>query len=311
MGPISPDYFEMAPSGREVPFSYGQGAFQRSLPMSDDFLPDLDSYFSRIGHDGSCAPTLETLRALHLAHALTVPFENLTVLEGERVLLDPDAVERKLVMQKRGGYCFEQNGYFVNVLRALGFDVVTLIARVRWMMPEEIDTARTHMLLLIHLPEGEFIADVGFGSLTMTAPVRFALDREQETPHEPRRLVSHADGYELQAKLGSEWAPVYRFSLEPARRSDYEVANWHTSTHPASIFTQHLIVTRPFANHRATLFNTGLTIRYLDGRVETHTLETPAEIAEVLGSTFGLVLSGEQQARMIAPHFARWHAGLG
>jgi len=276
--------------------------------MSDDFLPDLDAYFSRIGYRGSRAPTLETLRALHLAHALTIPFENLTVLGGERVLLDPDELERKLVMQKRGGYCFEQNGFFAVVLRALGFDVSTLIARVRWMLPEEVDTARTHMLLLVRLPEGEFVADVGFGSLTMTSPIRLELDVEQETPHEPRRLVSHEDGYELQGKLGQEWATVYRFTLDRARRSDYEVANWHTSTHPASIFTQFLIVTRPFTDRRVTLFNTGLTVRYLDGRVETGTLETPAEIAEVLGSTFGLVLSGEQQARMIAPHFSRWQA---
>lgn len=276
--------------------------------MSGDTPFDLDAYFKRIGYSGSRAPTLETLKALHFAHALSIPFENLDVLGKRPILLDHTALQKKLVADRRGGYCFEVNGLFAAVLRELGFDVTTLIARVRWKTPDELDTARTHMLSRIELPEGPFIADIGFGGLTMTGPIRLEMDTEQETPHEPRRLVAHEDGIELQAKLGEDWASVYRFTLEPHRRSDYEVASWHTSTHPSSIFVQFLIAARPGADRRVTLFNRDLTIRHLDGRVESRKLDSVDEIAAALETHMGLALSEEDKAAMLAPYMDAWRA---
>lgn len=276
--------------------------------MSGDMPIDLDAYFKRIGYDGPRMPTLQALKALHFAHALSIPFENLDVLAGRTILLDHASLQKKLVTDRRGGYCFEVNGLFAAVLREIGFDVTTLIARVRWKTPDDIDTGRTHMLSRIELPEGPFIADIGFGGLTMTGPIRLEMDVEQETPHEPRRLVTHEDGIELQAKLGDDWATVYRFTLEPHRRSDYEVANWHTSTHPSSIFLQFLIAARPGADRRVTLFNRDLTIRHLDGRVESRKLGSVDEIAAALDAHMGLALSEEDKAAMLSPYMDAWRA---
>src|SRR5690606_9164296 len=108
----------------------------------------------------------------HQAHALSIPFENLDVLAKRPPQLDLASLQRKLVTNRRGGYCFEVNALFAAVLRELGFDVTTLIGRVRWMSPEEVDTARSHMLMRVELPEGSYLADVGFGGLTMTGPIR-------------------------------------------------------------------------------------------------------------------------------------------
>ena len=279
--------------------------------MSD--LIDLDAYFRRIGYTGSRAPTLETLRALHFAHSTSVPFENLTVLAGAPVLIDLPSLQKKIVEGNRGGYCFEVNGLFASVLRAMGFNVTTLIGRVRWKAPDDVLTNRSHMMSLVDLPEGQFLADIGFGGITMTGPVPFLLNEELPTPHEPRRFlacdVSGSAGFELQAKLGPDiWAPIYRFTLEPNGPVDYEQANWFTSTHPTSIFKQFLIVGRPTPTERKTLFNTLFTIRDLAGKGETRVLKSVDEIADVLAEHFDLRLSKADKAEMLEPYFKGWQA---
>ena len=276
--------------------------------MSADTQIDLDAYFARIGYSGPRAPTLDTLKALHFAHATAIPFENLDVLAKRPILLDPPVLQKKLVAQKRGGYCFEVNGLFAAVLRQLGFNVMTLIGRVRWKTPDTIDTGPSHMLSLVDLPEGRFLADIGFGGLTMTGPIRLETDSEQQTPHEPRRLLADGDGYMLQAKLGEEWGNVYRFTLDPQTRADYEIANWYTSTHPQSIFVQFLIVARPLADRRITLFNCNLTIRHLDGRVENRCLDSAADIATALAEHFDLPLSEDDRAVVLDPYMDAWRA---
>lgn len=279
--------------------------------MSGDTTLDLDAYFSRIGYDGPRTPTLDTLRAIHYAQAVSIPFENLDVLAKRPINLDLASLQRKLVTEKRGGYCFEVNALFAAALKELGFDVTTLIGRVRWMAPEEVDTARSHMLMRVELPEGSFLADVGFGGLTMTGPIRFETGAEQETPHEPRRLLEHEDGLELQAKIGDGWVSIYRFTLEPHRRTDYEVASWYTSTHPSSIFVQFLIAGRPQEGKWLSLFNREFKIRGLDGKAETRVLDSADEIAEVLGRYFGIALSEDDKALAIEPYLDQWRAMSG
>lgn len=279
--------------------------------MSD--LIDLDAYFKRISYTGSRAPTLETLRALHFAHTMAVPFENLTVLAGAPVLIDLPSLQKKIVGTNRGGYCFEVNGLFAAVLRAIGFNVTTLIGRVRWKAPEEAESNRSHMLSLVDLPEGRFLVDIGFGGITMTGPVPFKLDEELATPHEPRRLLARdvqgSAGFELQAKLGPDtWAPIYRFTLEPNGPVDYEQANWFTSTHPTSIFKQFLIIGRPTPTERKTIFNTLFTIRDLSGKGETRVMKSVDEIADVLAEHFDLRLSEADKQVMLAPYIKAWQA---
>ena len=114
---------------------------------------DIDAYFERIGYTGDRAPTLDTLRAVHLRHAQTIAFENLNPLLKRPVRLDPASLEQKLIREGRGGYCFEQNLLLRHVLEALGFRVTGLIARVLW-YTTETPTPRTHMVLRVEA-EGE------------------------------------------------------------------------------------------------------------------------------------------------------------
>jgi N-hydroxyarylamine O-acetyltransferase len=251
---------------------------------------DVDAYFRRIGYEGGRAPTLETLRALQLLHPQSIPFEDLDPLLGRPVLLDPASLERKLVHEGRGGYCYEQNLLFREVLEALGFAVKGLAARVLWNAPEGAVAPRTHMLLLLEIAGAPYVADVGFGGQTLTAPLRLEPDVEQVTPHEPFRLVRSGETFVMQAKIHEAWVPLYRFDLQEQFPVDYQVYNWYVSTYPQSIFVNNLLVGRAAPDRRYALLNNALAVHHLSGRTDKQTLATAAEIRETLQTVFRLTL---------------------
>ena len=234
-------------------------------------------------------PTLATLRALHALHPAAIPFENIDPLLGRPVPLGLDALQRKMVARRRGGYCFEQNTLFKAVLEALGFAVTALAARVLWMTPPgSPPNPRTHMLLRVALNDGPFLADVGFGGHLLGAPLSFAPDIEQTTPAGLLRLLRNEGDFLLQAGLSTGWQDVYRFTLEPQAPIDREVGNWFTATHPDSRFRHNLLIERLTPQARISLANTRLTRRHADGRVEQSRLATPDDLARVLDTAFDL-----------------------
>ncbi|QEL20673.1 arylamine N-acetyltransferase [Limnoglobus roseus] len=168
---------------------------------------NLDAYLTRIGYAGPKAPTLDVLRQIVHAHLCSIPFENVDVLLGRGVSLADADVEQKLVRDRRGGYCFEQNSLLLRALAALAFSAAPLSARVRLKAPREVIPPRTHLFLRVDLDGVPWLADVGVGGLSPTASVRLdVMGDEQPTPHEPRRIVRE-DGTPLlryfhQAKVG-------------------------------------------------------------------------------------------------------------
>lgn len=246
--------------------------------------PDLQPYFERIGFEGPASATRDTLTRLHQAHVEAIPFENLTPLMGERVALEPEALLAKLVSAGRGGYCYEHNLLFHDVLTALGFDVTLLSARVVWQQPEDAPPGpRTHTLLKVELPEGTYLADVGFGGLTQTVPLRFALDAPQETTHEPFRILEVAPGiYQIEALVAGTWTRLYRFDLQPQTRIDYELGNHFVATHPSSFFTFWLLGARPFLGGRYAVFNNALTVHRLGAESEKTVFDNVADFRQAL-----------------------------
>lgn len=248
----------------------------------------LDAYFARIGYAGSRTPTVDTLRALQLHHMLAVPFENLDVLLGRRISLDPAVIFQKIIRDRRGGYCFEQNSLFRDVLRALGFTVTPFIARVRWRVPDETGTPLTHMVLHVEADGRTWLADVGFGSVGATGPLALDTEAEQSTPHEPRRLLRRDGLIVHQIRFEGAWGDVYQYVPVPPPPVDFEVGNWFSCTHPKAHFTNTLVVTRVRPDGRLTLFDRELTRRFLDGRTERRDLPSPDELLEVLHRDFAL-----------------------
>lgn len=259
---------------------------------------DLDAYFRRIGHDGPTAPTLATLASLQAAHAAAIAFENLDVLLGRPILLDALSLQDKLVRRRRGGYCFEQNSLFRLVLEALGFKVAALTARVIHRRPPDPIPPRTHMLLRVELPEGPFLADVGFGGPTPTAPLALIAGREQATPLEPFRLMDLGCPLELQVRQDGEWQGLYRFTLEPQYPIDLEMANWFVATRPDSRFVNHLIVACSTASGRRGLFDLGYAARDRERRFAPLQLKDGAAAVRLIEQEFPLRLMAEDRPRI-------------
>jgi N-hydroxyarylamine O-acetyltransferase len=210
-------------------------------------------------------------------------------LLGRPVRLDAESLQAKLIAAHRGGYCFEQNGLFLLALRELGFEVTPLAARVVWMAPAGSPRSPlSHMLLKVDLPEGPFLADVGFGGQSPTAPLRLEPGPEQATPHGVYRVVEGPEGYEVQMRLPDRWEGMYRFRDEPQGERDYEVFNHYTATHPASRFTQNLIAARVDGELRLNLFNDQLTTWRPDGRSDVVRLASPAQAHAALAHDFGI-----------------------
>lgn len=246
----------------------------------------LAHYFNRIGYTGTPGTDPVTLHALHVRQPLTIAFENLDSWLGRPVALTPEAIFDKLVLRGRGGYCFEQNLLFRLVLEHLGFTVRGLSARVLWNLPDDQVLPRTHQLLLVHCAGEDWIADVGFGGLTMTAPLRLGTLQPQATPHETLRLVALPEGgYRLEAKIAQQWRPLYAFSLEAQQTADYEMANWYVSTHPSSRMVLELIAARADHGCRHALLGRRYTQHFPDGRHEQRTIESPTALRHLLETT--------------------------
>jgi N-hydroxyarylamine O-acetyltransferase len=252
---------------------------------------DIEAYFQRIGYGGPREATLETLADIHLHHPQIIPFETLDPLLKRPVVLGAEALERKILCSGRGGWCYEQNLLLGNVLQAIGFRVTGLAARVMWNAPEDLVRARTHMLLGIDgLEGGPYIADVGFGGLTLTGPLRLVPDIEQATPHETFRLLEAEGEYVLQVLIRDAWKPLYSFDLQPQLLVDYELWNWHLEHHPDSPFVTNLMAARVTLDRRYGLFNNKLSIHLLNGESQQTTLATAAELRGTLEHLFGIEL---------------------
>jgi len=247
------------------------------------------AYLERINYRGPLEPTAETLRRLHLAHLLAVPFENLSIHAGEPILLDDEALFDKIVARRRGGFCYELNGLFAALLRSLGFEVEMLSAAVMGRGGEygpEFD----HMALLVTAGE-RWLSDVGFGD-SFVEPL--LLDERVEQAQGSRSFRVEEDGARLVLSLreaGGVWEPQYRFGLEPHTFEDYaEMCRFH-QTSPESHFTRGRVCSRLTAEGRVTLSGSRLITTRGSERVERE-LADEAECDAALLEHFRISMRG-------------------
>lgn len=255
----------------------------------------LAAYFERIGYRGTARADRETLTALQRAHRFAVAFENLDIALGRGIALAPERVFEKLVTKRRGGYCFEQNGLFLEVLEAIGFEARPLLARV-W-LSAEATPGRTHTLNLVRLDGEESIVDVGFGG-SFVPPMPLVADMEAATPDGARhRLVEDAEhGWMLERDGGEGWARQYSFAREPVWPADLEQANHFTATRPGTRFTTLRIASAPTPDGYISLIDRTLTTSRM-GQSEVREIADVEDYRRVLAQRFGLALSaGEVEA---------------
>jgi N-hydroxyarylamine O-acetyltransferase len=253
--------------------------------MPDSFTsPQIDAYLQRIAYQGQRDPTLETLRALHLAHMLAIPFENLDIHWGRPICTDPVALFDKIVVQRRGGFCYELNGVFALLLQGLGYKVTLLsgqVTRADGSFGPEFD----HLLLLVDL-EDQWLTDVGFGD-SFREPLRLS-DPEPQILGYGSYMVKAGDLYWQLLQLKQDnWKALFRFTLSPRQLSYFQdICHFH-QTSPESMFTKLKLCSLATPNGRTTLSERRLTVTQ-QGERQERVLQDEAEFATVLWDHFGI-----------------------
>jgi N-hydroxyarylamine O-acetyltransferase len=261
---------------------------------------NLDAYFARIGWHGLRAPTLEVLSGILDQHMIAIPFENVDVLLGNRPRLDIGSLERKLVDDKRGGYCYEHATLFAAVLSELGFTVKTHSARVVMATPRS-SAPRTHMFLSLPAAQnptnarGDVILDPGFGGGAPRAPV--LLDG---TPAGEHRIVHDGSDYVLEQAGKRLWVS----SMEEDIPIDFEMANHFTATHPASHFTQ-ILMMRALTEDGGQVRIRNREVTLTRGEeTQTYQLTDRAQLRAVVAQHFGFDLPALETLHV--PAVAEW-----
>jgi N-hydroxyarylamine O-acetyltransferase len=246
---------------------------------------NLDAYLKRINYSGSIAPTLETLELLHQLHPAVLPFENLDSLMEVPVRLQLSDLEQKLIFERRGGYCFEQNLLFKAMLETLGFSVEALAARVLWNRAPGEDAPINHMVLLVDVGGVPYLADLGFGGQVATAPLRLKAELAQQTPNERYRLMGGDPQWRLDTEIKGEWRAVYAFDLTPQSAEDL------TALNDAAMIEMRddLRAARVEGKKRHGLYNSRLRTHEA-GETVTRMLTTTAEMRDALTNVFGIQL---------------------
>ncbi|XP_071382149.1 arylamine N-acetyltransferase 2-like [Centroberyx affinis] len=262
---------------------------------------DTEKYLLRIGYVAPAEPTLDVLRSVHACHLLSVPFENLTVHSGGRVQLDPQLLYDKIVNQRRGGFCFENNGLFSWLLSEIGFEVTLLSGQVRNSITGRYGPPFDHLISMVTLEGRRWLCDVGFGGSGFSSPLSLETSGLQEQGHRVYRIREDKGMCFLEWQgegVGDvEWTEIYKFTLEPRRLEDFvEMCQYHQSS-PSSIF---------FCKSLCSIMKPAGRLTYIGRKLITTTFPTEErgsvlkttseelkdeEIPGILAEKFGVVLN--------------------
>ncbi|HEY3993931.1 MAG TPA: arylamine N-acetyltransferase [Ktedonobacteraceae bacterium] len=259
---------------------------------------DINDYLTRINYHGGLEPTLPTLQALHEAHLLAIPFENLSIHYQQPIFLQEEALFNKIVYQRRGGFCYELNGLFAWLLRALGFQITLLsagVAKKNGSFGPEFD----HLTLCVHQLSGsDWLADVGFGD-SFRLPLRFEAELVQEEADGCAYRLSwgygenneqrQGEAWFLQQRGGAQWETQYRFTFQPHALADFAEMCHYQQTSPESHFTQKRICSLATPTGRITLSDL-LLITTMDGARKEQMLASQEEYTSALAQYFGIHL---------------------
>jgi len=250
-------------------------------------MVNVPDYLNRISYSGPTAPNDKVLRALHRAHMLAVPFENLDIALGRNIVCDEASFIHKIVQQGRGGFCYELNGAFAALLRELGFKVILLSARVSRRDGSD-GPDFDHLALRVDL-DHPWLADVGFGD-SFLEPLRLQPDAEQQQGSQKFRITSVAGSLRMEKQQGDgTWQRQYSFTLKPRTLYDFAAMCHYHQTSPQSPFTQKTICSRATPQGRITLADRKLIITR-DAMRDERLLASDEEWRAALKDYFDVVL---------------------
>jgi N-hydroxyarylamine O-acetyltransferase len=250
------------------------------------------AYLDRIGYSGSTDPSAETLRALHRAHMIAVPFENLDIHIGRTIVCDEARFLYKIITERRGGFCYELNGAFAALLRTLGYEVTLLSARVNRSDGSEAPEF-DHLTLRVDLPAARgasspWLSDVGFGD-SFLQPLRLEHGFEQSQIGRVYRLTKADGRFQMEVRTGDPWKKQYSFTLQPRQLQEFAAMCHYHQTSPESHFTRQRICSRATPSGRITLSDLKL-IETRDGQREERQLAGEEQWLATLAEMFAITL---------------------
>lgn len=252
---------------------------------------NIPAYLTRLNYSTSVKPDAETLHGLQFAHLLNVPFENLDIGLKRPIQLSEEALWEKIIVHKRGGFCYELNGLFARLLKQIGFDVTYLNARV-FNREGNLGIDFDHLALLVRIPQDStrWLADVGFGD-SFNEPLSFEERGEKVQGLRTYRLEQTSEGsITWQKNYDGSWERQYFFDLQPHNfPTDYETACLYHQTSPDSSFTHRRIISKATPDGRVSL-EAGRLIVTTHGQREERLVANQEEYQTLLKDHFGVVL---------------------
>jgi N-hydroxyarylamine O-acetyltransferase len=250
---------------------------------------NVSTYLERIGYAKRTRPDVDSLFGLHRTHLLNVPFENLDIHSGVPIQLNLTTLWDKIVIRKRGGFCYELNGLFAWLLTRIGFEVTYLNGQVynsAGIRGRRFD----HLALMVRVPgvEQGWLADIGFGD-SFTEPLRLEFNDEQAERLRAFRIEPVSEGFDLVRRdYDGEWRRQYFFDLQPRNfPADYEEGCWYHQTSPLSSFTRERVISRATPDGRISLNSQHLKITR-NGTFSKQEVNSEAEFYELLDTYFGI-----------------------
>jgi len=254
------------------------------------------AYLGALGLDRR-QPDMAFLTELTSRHLADFSFSSVGPMLGNDLPLDIEAVFRRIVVDRRGGYCFEQNGLMQAVLAELGYATTLCLARV--IHNQDTHPGLTHRITLVEIDGQQYVADVGFGA---TGP-RFPVGMAGEEVREGFRVFRIAEGrpgeYHMQIRKDGSYFSLYRFELHRYGQADCEVGHFYSHRHPAANFVNHLVVSRILADEIRSLRNRDYRVITADGE-RVQTVADAAQLAEMLSDCFGIAIDDTEAQRLFA-----------
>lgn len=251
--------------------------------------PEVRAYLDRIGHDGPVDGSAATLAELQERHLLTVPYENLDILHRIPLSLEIQDLIEKIVVRRRGGYCFELNALFGWLLRELGYPVTHFMARF-WRDESNPPPKRRHHVLKVEAGDAFYLCDVGVGGIVPRSPIKMIEGIEHQQGDECYRLERDSYyGWMLCELKQGQWSRLYSFTEEPQLPKDFIMATYWCENSPDSIFKNNAMVAMRTHDGRNTIAGEEFRIFRSDG-VRAFTPRTKEEYNEALRTYFGIVV---------------------
>lgn len=232
---------------------------------------NINTYLNQLQYTGNLEPNLNTLKRLQKAHLLHIPFENLDIHFGNPIALDINKIYNKVLTNGRGGFCYELNSLFNELLKAIGFKTTIISGRVYNSTTKELGEEYDHLTLLVKLNTMEYIVDVGFGEFT-SHPLEFILNKEQTDPRGTFIIEPYKDEYYRISKLDGETKTLeYIFKNKERLFTDFTTMCTYHQTNPKSHFTQKPLISKATENGRTTITGNTLKITERGKVIKEHT----------------------------------------